>query len=117
LSFPLLHLTFLLFSHAIHAMMRLGVRPVGGEIGDNGVDFTFNPVNLDLNTVKPDFKTVNFLTQHLVAFDDNIQLVLKILGHYPHIMLEHFFDLFEIISIHNISLRITTTKAFPSVQS
>jgi hypothetical protein len=112
-------------------MMRLGVRPVGGEIGGNGVDFAFNPVNLDLNPVKPDFKTVhppikaihpsvktvNFLTQHLVAFDDNIQLVLKILGHYPHIMLEHFFDLFEIISIHKISLRITTTKAAPSVQS
>jgi len=99
--------------------MRLGIGTVGGKIGCNGVDFIFNPVKPDFNPVKPNFKTihppikaihpsvktVNLLTQHLVAFDYNIQLVLKILGHYPHIMLEHFFDLFEIISIHKISLQ------------
>ena len=75
-------------------MMRLGISTMGGKIGYNGVDFIFNPVNLDFYTVKPDFKavhtpikaihhsvkTVNLLTQHLVAFDDDIQLVLKILS-------------------------------------
>jgi hypothetical protein len=101
-------------------MMRLGVCPVGGEIGGNGIDFTFNPVKPDFKTVHPPIKavhpsvkTVNFLTQHLVAFDDNIQLVLKILGHYPHIMLEHFLDLFEIGSIHKISPRLSLQQKPP----
>jgi hypothetical protein len=98
-------------------MMRLGIRPMGGKISGNVIDFTFNPVKPDFKTVHPPIKafhpsvkTVNLLTQHLVAFDDNIQLVLNILGHYSHIMLEYFFDLFEIISIHKISLQSLRQK-------
>jgi hypothetical protein len=76
-------------------MVRLGVRPVGGKIGGNGVDFTFNPIKPDFKTVHPPIKaihpsvkTVNLLTQHLVAFDDDIQFVLKILGHDTYLMLD-----------------------------
>jgi hypothetical protein len=104
--------------------MRLGVRPVGGEIDGNDIDtptqVSFGFVNPFGQTyfysVQPPIYPVNLFAQHLVPFNDNIQLMLKILRQhadmmfkvirrYTDMMLEHSLDLFEIISIHKISPR------------
>jgi hypothetical protein len=47
-----------------------------------------------------------------VAFGDDIQLMLKILGHDADMMLEHFLYFFEVISIHGTSLHLTCTPSF-----
>jgi hypothetical protein len=88
------------FLNPIHSMMRFRIRPVGGKVTGNGVDFI-------LDSIKPGtqrgFNAVDLFGQHLMPFNDNIQLVLKILGHDADMMLEHFLYLFEIIGVHKIS--------------
>jgi hypothetical protein len=97
-------------------MMRLGIRTVSGKIGGNGVDFSFDTLKPSFNATESRVHTVDFFGKHLVTFDDNIQLMLKILRQhadmmfkvirrYTDMMLEHSLDLFEIISIHKISPR------------
>ena len=81
-------------------MVHLSVGPVSGKVGGHGVNLAFDPLQPDFNPVQPVFYTVNLFTQHLMPLDDDIQLVLKILGHYPNMMLEHFIDFFEIIGVH-----------------
>jgi len=92
-------------------MVRLGVGPVSGKVGGHGVNLAFDPLQPDFNPVQPVFYTVNLFTQHLMPLDDDIQLVLKILCHYTHMMLDIFLysinmtseqliDFFQIICIH-----------------
>jgi hypothetical protein len=87
--------------------MRLGVRPMGGKIGGNCVDFI-------LDTLQSDFHAVDFFGEHLVAFNDKVELMLEILGHDTDMMFEvfrHFtdmmpeklIDLFDIFCVHGTS--------------
>ncbi len=85
-------------------MMRLGIRPMRGKIGSHRIDM---PYKIGFDTIDPFcqrvFDPVNLLTQHLVPFNDNIQLVLKIFGHDADLMLEHLLDFLEISSFHDNS--------------
>jgi hypothetical protein len=91
--------------------MRLGVCPVSGKISGNGID---TPTEVGLNLVNPRLKPVNLLTQHLVAFDNYIQFMLKILGHdadmlfevfrhFSNVMTEKLIDLFDVFCVHGTS--------------
>jgi len=91
--------------------VRLGIRPVRGKVGGYGIDFTSDPIKSRFDPIKSrfdpikshsqrDLDTVNFVAQHLMPFNDDIQLVLKILGHYANMVLENFFDLLYIAGIH-----------------
>ena len=61
----------LFFLDPIYPMVRLGVGPVGGKIGGDGAQPLFNLID---PLVKPLFHPVHPLSQHLLTFDDNIQL-------------------------------------------
>jgi len=91
--------------------MRLGVHPVSGKIGGYGIH---TPTQVGLNLVNPRFKPVNFVTQHLVAFDNYIQFMLKILSHdaymlfevfrlFSNVMTEKLIDLFDVFCVHGAS--------------
>jgi hypothetical protein len=72
--------------------VRFGVIPVSGEVGRNCIDLVLDPVQSGFNTVQPfpqtGFDPVHLVAQHLVPFNDDIQLVLKILCHDADMMLE-----------------------------
>jgi len=59
-------------------MMRLGVRPVGGKISGNGIDLDLNPIRPFFDVAQPYVHSVEFFGQHLLPFNDEVQLVLKI---------------------------------------
>jgi len=98
--------------------MRLGVRPVCSKISGDPIDLDFKTVHpgfemahLAIQTVHPIIKSVGLFAQHLMPFNDNIELVLKILVHDPHVMLEvfshhihmpfeHLIDLLDFIGVY-----------------
>jgi hypothetical protein len=67
-------------------MVRLGVGAMGGEVGGYGTHLGIKTIHPHFKTVQPSFetvhspiKTVDFLAQHLMTFDNDVQFVLKIL--------------------------------------
>jgi hypothetical protein len=93
--------------------VRFGVLPVSGKVGRNGLDLVLDPVQSRFNPLQPRFNQVqpginavqsrfdsiqpspqigfhpvDLVAQHLVAFNDEIQFVLKIFGYYTRLMLD-----------------------------
>jgi len=94
--------------------MHLGVRPVGGKISSDSIDLCFKTVHPAIKTVHPAIQSIYLFAQHLMPFNDNIELVLKILVHDAHVILEvfshhihmpfeHLIDLFDFFGVHIIS--------------
>jgi hypothetical protein len=101
----------LLFLHPVHRAVRFGVLTVSGKIGGNSIN---SPTQVHPNLINPCLKPVDLVTQHLMPFNNDIQLMLKILGHDANMLFEvlryiidmppeKFIDLSYIFSIHDIS--------------
>jgi hypothetical protein len=93
-------------------MVRLGIGPMGEEISGNGIDFCFNalqpyfnalqpyfdPVQPYVNPIQPFsqvcFNPIDLFAQHLLAFSDDIQLMLKDLRHHPDLVRDDLFESF-----------------------
>jgi len=113
---------------------------MSGKIGRNGIDLFLDPFQPGFNTVQPGinaiqsrfdpvqpspqigFNPVDLVVKHLIPFNYDIQLVLKIFGYYSRLMLdlalevfghhadmalENFLYLPDLISVHKISRQVS----------
>jgi hypothetical protein len=97
-------------------MLGLGVLSMGGEIRGDSIDFSgqiglhiaqlcfymVDPFfNLLHSTVKSIFHSIHPFSKHLLPFNYYVQLVLKVFGHYPHMVGEKRFNLLKDLVFHN----------------
>jgi hypothetical protein len=69
-------------------MVRLSIGPVGGC--GYGICFGFKTIHPTVETIHSPIEPVDSFAQHLMSFDNNIQLMLKILSQYANMVFTVF---------------------------
>ncbi len=104
------------FLYPVNRSVCFGIHPVRGKIGGDCVDLAFDAIQScsqsGFDTVQPRpqscFDTIYLVAQHLMPFNYDIQLVLKIVSHHANMMLENLFNFLDIACIHKTSKLIKT---------
>ncbi len=90
-------------------MMCLGVGPVGGEVGGNGIHFLLKPgfnhgqplIYLPDFILQLSLGQLQLLCQHLLPFNYKVELVLKVFGKNPNMAFKQLLNFSERIIIHD----------------